>query len=378
LLAQRYSPLEAVEVRRVEVHRIPSPRKPFLFRFCSPWDLELQSSPGRAALLLALLIDLQDRTEGGGGVRDILSSAAFLLSSITQEDPSEHVQEKLRVAAYRLAAFWREQALSEKLLMEYNGERLQRSGGVVSFGLEVCTDDSAIEESVHKTLHISPIEKLKRRHVFYVPPGGSASEQLLAEIYQTPGDLEVTSLYFKPSLFTYPESLLPAAGFSKFSIERWKRMVDKLERNELTFTEILEERTLWEMITATRSGKFFHYPAGFTQRDVARHLMALIERMRRNPRYHLILTPDRLPFYAATYRARDLQVTLFIWRAREQEVVSWVAISDGLTLQAMGKDIAELLIGHPSTTSDRDTILSLLEGVLTRLQTSGPLTGSLP
>ena len=374
----------------VFITRSSTPAKPFVVQCDGALTASFKLSAIRAAIFIMLIVDLQDRIEGGRGVEDPLVTVAAIAKSIGVDDSEVEVEstERIRVAVYRFWEFCQstDYLKGPELELDFDDKRIKfvakrRDSGVALEGLkiEVTSDDQTLSSILTGVLTRSPIDQVRRRKALFVPAGPDGADRLLLEMYDHPHPLTVTSLYVRPPLPSYPDSLLEKMQVSPRVRRRKALAFEGYRSGRVRFFEVLNEGTIWDLIRGSDSEGFAMYPRVVSRDDVASHLANLIDILRRYDNYHFYVTKVLVPFVVVTY---DMQsglppecFTVFFQASESaaQRDLGCFALYDRAVYQSISEHIVRWILNHPSTRRDRDEVIEFLERVLTHLREKGPL-----
>jgi hypothetical protein len=374
----------------VFISRSNTPAKPFLVQCDGALTSNFKLSSIRAAICIVLLVDLEDRIEGGKGVEDPFSTVASIAKALSPQEPDEEVEsvERVRVAIYRFWDFCQstDYLKGAELELDFDDKKIQfiarhRESRALLEGLkiEVTSDDQVVTEILARVLTRSPIDQVRKRKALFVPAGPDGADRLLLEMYDHPHPLTVTSMYVRPPLPSYPDSLLDKMQVSQRVKRRKALAFEGYRSGRVQFFEVLNESTMWDLIRGSDAQGFALYPRVVTRDDVASHLANLIDILRRYDNYHFYVTKALVPFVVVTYDIRtgvtSEGFTVF-FQASESAVqrdLGCFALCDRAVYQNISEHIVRWILNHPSTRRDRSDVIAFLERVLAHLRDVGPL-----
>ena len=232
----------------------------------------------------------------------------------------------------------------------------------------------ATEYSLNKLL-----DEVRKRKAIYIPPGPEGFNRLLLEFYDQDSPLSVVSVYFKPADLCYPPALLEKIDAHDLTVRRNQLALEAFKQQRLTFTEVLHEEAIWDLIRTDKDGNFLMYPTGVEIQDIAEHLSHLVYRLKTFSGYELILTKAWLPFYVVTYDIKsDSNPECFTtFYQRFNHLIagqsSCLAVSDPLINSSISSNIIEWILTHPSTIREKGKVVSVLEQVRSFLLNEGPM-----
>ena len=371
-------------------------RKPFSLSISGPLQGKIGLSAVRTAILLVLLIDLQDRLEGGQGIADPQSTACAVLPRIQSASESvSGLEERVRVAFYRFEQFLIESAIfkSKTCRLSYDSEtvrlRLQPDGA--SNSPAVSCGDKLLSEIADELFTTSPLLRLRRSKSLYVPPGPKGMDRLLLEFYEQPEQLTVRSMYFRPAQVNWPRELLERTGASNWLLRRNDLALEMLANGQARFIEILHEDSLWNLIRTDSSGRFVSYPAPVTKHDVTSHLDHLIWRIKNLAGYEMFITGVIPPMYLVTYEigskrepgaptppgeySTEYFTASFqpVKAVSQFEDVATYMINDPIVFKALSENVIDNVLRHPTTIVKPNLNISKLSEIRDRLINNGPL-----
>lgn len=386
----------ATEERRLGVFitRGQTPAKPYTVQ-C---DGELQStfklSPIRAAIFIVLMVDLEDRLEGGKGVEEPLTAIERTLRVLEPNGDTSadgvieaDSPDRIRVAVYRFWEFCQSTNHFRGVGLELNfdDKRLRLSARkptgeeIAGLKLEITSNDSTISSILTQTLTRSPIEQVRKRKALFIPSGPDGADRFLLEMYDHPHQLTVTSLYVRPPLPSYPDALLEKMAVSPRVRRRKALAFDGYRTGRFQFFEVLHEGTIWDLIRQTDNGTFKLYASSITSQDIASHIENLISILRQYENYHLYVTKMVVPFVVVTYDIKSSLVpecfTVFFqsFNSAVERDLGCFALYDRAAYQSISEHIVRWISQHPSTIRNRHEVIGLLEQVMRHLRTHGPL-----
>ncbi len=384
-------PAPTAAVRKLDIFfdRLAGERKPYALKAEGILKATQKLSSIRTAILIVLLLDLQDRSDGGRGVIDpfdaIVRAYSMLESDIAID---EHLQNSIRVALYRFDIFMKESATFKgeelSLVFDSNHSRLtlvdvDHNTFSDPIQLSVTTNDSAIAEVLDRILATSPLARARKRKALYVPNGKENFDRLLLELYDHSHPVKATVLYFRPSIQSYPHSVLEAIGVSDYMSIRKDIVFNAYRSGRCDVLEILNKHTIWDMIRYSPENGFKLYPKQITQPLVKEHLEHLIYKLETFEHYNLVLTDAAFPFHVHTFEIRSGDVpeyfSLFMRRFIKQFIhdVSCFVVNDPLVYRSIHEHIVGWILSHPSTVRERKLVIEEIKGVLRHLEEHGPL-----
>lgn len=378
-------------IRKLDIFfdRLSGERKPYAVKIEGILKATQKLSPIRTAILIVLLLDLQDRYEGGRGVIDPFDAIVRAYSMLEADTAiDEHLQNSIRVALYRFDIFMKESAAfrsdEHSLVFDSNSGRLslndaEHNSVTDPIQISVTTNDSAIAEVLDRILATSPLARARKRKALYVPNGKENFDRLLLELYDHNHPVKATVLYFRPSIQSYPHSVLEAIGVSDYMSIRKDIVFNAYRSGRCEVHEILNKQTIWDMIRFTPEAGFKLYPKQITQPLVKEHLEHLIYKLQTFEHYNLVLTDAAFPFHVHTFEIRSGEVpeyfSLFMRRFIKQFIhdVSCFVVNDPLVYQSIHEHIVEWILSHPSTVRERKQVIAEIRSVLQHLEEHGPI-----
>lgn len=384
------------EEKRISIFisRGQTPAKPYTVQCDGALQSTFKLSSIRAAIFIVLMVDLEDRLEGGKGVEDPLSSVEKTLRALEPEaeksidsDAETESPDRIRVAVYRFWEFCQSthHLRGIDLELDFDDKRLRLtarapSGGEVKgLKLEVTSNEPTLSSILSQTLTRSPIEQVRKRKALFIPAGPDGADRFLLEMYDHQHELTVTSLYVRPPLPSYPDALLEKIAVSPRVRRRKALAFEGYRTGRFQFFEVLHEGTIWDLIRRSESRGFKLYPSNVTADDIASHLVNLISILRQYENYHLYITKMVVPFVVVTYDIKSNLVpecfTVFFqaFNSAAERDLGCFALHDRAVYQSISEHIVRWILHHPSTIRNRDEVIALLERVLRHLQEHGPI-----
>jgi hypothetical protein len=370
--------------------------KPFSVQCDGDIASTVKLSAVRTAIFVVLLLDLEDRLEGGRGVEDPVTAIAQTLRTLepgADRDPEGESPERIRVAVYRFWEFCQstDYFKGREIFLDFDDKRLRLTprrasdnAAIDSLKIEVTSADPMISSILSQTLTRSPIEQVRKRRALYVPPGPDGCDRLLLEMYDHPHELTVTSLYVRPPLPSYPDALLEKLAVSPRVRRRKALAFEGYRTGRFNFYEVLNEHTIWDLIRYSPRTGFKLYPKAVVADDVSAHLENLIAILTNYENYHLYITKMVVPFVVVTYDIRSgappESFTVFFqaFGSAAERDLGCFAMHDRALHQSISTHIVQWLVGHPSTVKNRGDVIALLQKVRDHLTQVGPLSFEAP
>jgi hypothetical protein len=374
-----------------------SPRKPYLLKIQGLFDVELKLSKVRAAIFTILLVDLQERSEGGDGLdspqEKVLWAYRYLTDDASADSqPAEH---SVRVALYRFYDYFESEfnssfgryrlVLNEQRLRvdvvdsEENSSEKTDEASPVAVNLLLSTNDSKIKFLLESSSTISVLTRVRRRKALYVSPGEQGVDKLLLEMYDHDHHLKVTSLYVRPPFPSYPTDLLKSIGVSDRVLQRKELAFQGYKTGRFHFYEILQKRVIWDLIRYSPEQGFLQYPRNIETKDVLYHLQNLVEILQEYDNYNFYLTDAPIPFVLVSYEIKSAALpeyfTVFFqsFQSAAASDLGCFVMNDPLVHQSITDNIIDWVLEHPSTLRKRNDVTDYLELVIRHLQEKGPL-----
>lgn len=347
-------------------------------------------SPIRAAIFLVLILDLEDRSDGGAGVDDPTAAINATLNALSEAESNEEVgnPERIRVAVYR---FWEfcdstNHLKGAEYALGLDDKRLRffvldRAGEPFkgNIEIEVTSNDPVISSILSHALTRSPKEQVRRRKALFIPPGVDGADRFLLEMYDHPHKLLVTSLYVRPPLQSYPDELLKKIGVSPRMLKRKSLAFEGYRSGRFHFLEILNEHTIWNTIRRSPSGGFLLYPAQVTNEDIIEHLYNLVSILTTYDNYQLHITRMVVPFVLVNYEIQSSNssehYTVFFqaFGSAAERDLGCFAIHDQTLQQSVSQHIVKWLMSHPSTLRERGDVTRYIQKMIDYFKRNGPL-----
>jgi hypothetical protein len=379
----------------VFIARNSTPTKPFSVRCDGDIASTFKLSAIRTAIFIVLLLDLDDRLEGGRGIEDPLGAIGKTLRALEPgtADPGRETPERIRVAVYRFWEFCQSTSHLKGALvyLDFDDKRLRLSpksstthAALTALKIEVTSNEPEVASILAQTLTRSPIEQVRKRKALYVPPGPDGADRLLLEMYDHPHELTVTSLYVRPPLPSYPDALLEKLAVSPRVLRRKALAFEGYRTGRFNFYELLNEHTIWDLIRYSPQTGFKLYPRSIGAADVAAHLDNLISILSNYDTYHLYVTKMVVPFVVVTYDIRSGALpesfTVFFqaFSSAAERDLGCFAMHDRALYQSISDHIVKWLVNHPSTLKNRGDVIALLQRVRNHLTQKRPLSLDAP
>ena len=375
---------------KVSIELTHSERKPYSVRIEGPFVTNERLSPIRAAILLVLLLDLQDRVDGGPGCPEPL---AAMVSAYRQLDPtvdslSGDAPALVRTALHRFARFLEDSKSFESrwfsLRMNRDELRLElhdREANLTLSNLSVAIESSSssVRQIVERSFACSPMLKVKKMGTAYLAGGEGEHDRFFRELFDHKHPVESWGTFERLSVQSLPSDLLRKAQVSESRREQARLMHEGFAEGRCRFTEIHNSSTLWDCIRCSEEDGFKLYPSNFSSNDVRSHLEHVIHLLKSFSSYSLHLTEVPIPFHVVTTRVFANAVpdcfTVFIPRFNKEAIyrVSSFVVYD----MNLSSNVIQNMIGglhtFPNTVSDRAAVIKRIESVLAHLKNKGPL-----
>lgn len=349
---------------------VPGDRKPYAlaFRGSEPWSVKLSSV--RTALLLTLFVDLKLRMAGQPGIEDVVAKASGILSQLEEDKKDANVVEATRVAYYRLTDFLVDELaelfLGKQVPLELVDGRIQARPSWWKKkqlnALEILTSDHRISSILNNAFETSPLERVRRAKTLFVPQGDDSHDRVQLQLFDHQYLVHVHSLYYRPTVQSIPIDILERYGASQNRIRRNQLVQEGYRTGRVRYTEILNRKTLLQMINEHKSARPIIYPAGVGLPDVIQHFDFLIDRVRNQKNYQLILSDAEFPFYLTTCAidypsGKEYYVLLFQEaKATDFHQIRSFILHEPQIYRGIQESIVEWVIGHPSTQTNRENV----------------------
>lgn len=360
--------------------RLGGERKPFILRAEGLINIDLKLSSIRAAIVLVLLLDLQDRIEGGPGISGIIEKVIeFYLALDPAASQIVNIKNVTRVGLYRFEFFLQEvqrnAGTKSTLVFKPIRPSLEIKSPQASYTeITIASTDQSILLLLEKNSKISPLSRLRRNKSMYVPTADGGWEQLFLEFIDNDCQIVSTNLFYRFSLVTYPDSLLHAIGASPATFARKRIMLEGYTSGRIQFVEYLSRETLWDTVTQTADGSFKLYPEMISSTQVVEHLQYVIHKVETYDNYKLILTSAPFPFNLGTiemYKDRKTEMFTMFYRQYLRESVldrSCLALNDQSTAVSVQMSVVSSVKEHASTCSDRPSVIKEIKQVIEHLK----------
>ncbi|MCB0346375.1 MAG: hypothetical protein KDD66_14745, partial [Bdellovibrionales bacterium] len=288
-------------------------RKPYRLAIDGIVSHRLNLSSIRAAILLVLLLDLQDRSEGGRGVLDPVQSigqALKLLDADAAKIDDDQLANNMRVAIYRFDVFQAESKLflNDEFPLRFEPktcrlETLVESERQLSQDVlvQVTSAHPDFSTLIDELLTSSPLSRLRKQKAIYVPGVESGVDRLLLELYDHNYPVEQVAVLYRPSMQSFPMELLERIKASAPKIERVRLLNEGYKTGRCHFREILPRSALTDLIRLKEDGTFLLYPQNVTADDIQDHLAYIVHLLNEVENYSLTLTDAFAPFHISTF-----------------------------------------------------------------------------
>lgn len=350
----------------------------------------------KTAVIFALLVDLRSRRDQGTAI-DVLSTAAKVLEKMAPHlAESAPGPEALRAQLNRLnrtdflrdhhaapGVTWSSKVSPKPFRLEILRTRTgQPSSEVVhpeAMDLQLETDDPVLQDCLNELIPHSLLDLLRRNTVKYIAGGPDGFDQLFLEFFDHPYPIKEMSMFFKPSIITYPPELLGFLQSSQQDKDRRDIAHEGLANGRVRFLELLNAKTLDDMTTCNRYGEYKMYGPAVTAQHVADHLhqmAVMVEKL--YPNYELRFSKRPLPFFFSTFEierkaAHECYTTFFRQMVREHDPdVECFAIFDKSVFDSIQARVVPKVAEDTETVSDPESVKSLILGYRTRLLEQGP------
>ncbi len=370
-----------------------SERKPFVFRLSGIAAGSFRASSVRAAILLVLLADLDERLDGRSGIQNRQAAIKTAFSSLTGDDSSK-AAESVRVAIYRFKEFFHDAKISttEGYELRYDPTALQlniyRGGSALTAGeavVNLTSNESSVSTVLERIIKTSVLRRLGKRGALFVPPGPSGYDKLLVEVFEQDCPICAITTYFRPSSVSFPRGMLERMGSSETILRRWDIAHKSYEAGSFYYLEILNFSTIWDFIRRNDEGRFLLYPKVVGPDDIERHIEFMIDKVERIKTYELVLSNALFPFYLGLFELKSeplpRSLTLFFRQNAASEPIhdiSCLVLSDQAVFQNMNERVINWVLNHPSTIRSKNEVSSELQKVLSHFRAHGALSLTQP
>ncbi len=367
-------------------------RKPYRLALDGIVSHRLNLSSIRAAILLVLLLDLQDRSEGGRGVLDPVQSIGQALKVLDEDAAKlddDQLGNNLRVAIYRFDVFQAESKLfvNDEFPMRFEPKTC-RLETVVESELELSSNVVVRVTSAHPEfstliddlLTSSPLSRLRKQKAIYVPGIETGVDRLLLELYDHNYPVQQVAVLYRPSMQSFPLELLHRIKASEPKIERVTLLNEGYKSGRCKFHEILPRSAFRDLIRVKQDGSFLLYPPNITTDDIQEHLGHVVRMLSEVEHYRLTLTDAFAPFHISTFELKSAPVeseyfTLFMRRDRREfsHDETLFAVEGRSVKESITGQVVSWILAHPSTADKRKDVIAEVKAVSRRLKEKGPL-----
>lgn len=331
----------------------------------------------RAAILLVLLMDLLERSIGGGEVQDSLTRVKLALSKISPENEKGSSEDAIRAALYRASQFVNEEfSLSvdgDVSFLVKNGELIILQNDVevdpVNIDVEITTSDHVVSSFLDQTLVTSPLARLRKAKALYVSGGDDGQDRLLMELLDHQHPVKQTTLFYRPTIQSFPQALLHKMNISGRRLKRQEVAARGLRKGQLQYLEIIPRKCLWDLARLVREKDSSTYLNELSVSDKVQLINQLQFLVRSEPTFELVLTDAFLPFYLTTVeidRSDESERFVLFFQHNEQNnmrEVSMFALKDNSVYFNSHDRIIKWVLGHPTSIRSRENVLKELEAI---------------
>ncbi|MCC6953773.1 MAG: hypothetical protein IT290_06620 [Deltaproteobacteria bacterium] len=379
---------------RIHLSSTGGERKPLTIHFVEPRGVAAKLSIPRAAILLALLMELKERLEESAHQPDPRERALRLSELFSARQPGAKEREAIRVATYRLREFLETELFRDVpkkshpfLWMEDRLEVNPAFWGRHGFTrIEISSDDQRVTDWLSESLHLSPLDRLRETNVMFIPSGDSSLDTFDADVLQQASHVRELSLHFRPALYSYPVHLLEKSAVPAARIRLHGLVGQALREGRCSYTDVLSRRTLLEMVEHRPGSGGTLYPSVVTGADIIQHFDYLTDLLDHVHGYELVITDASFPFYLSTIEARSSSRTeRYVVFFQHESVESFqgarsFVIRDSRMFHSVEQSIVRWVLDHPTTERRRDLTRQELEryklAAIQRFKSEG--SGSFP
>ncbi len=378
---QHFSPL-STENGKISIHahfaRSSLDRMPFKVTFSCPTPVARHLTPIRTAILISLLLDLMERSEGNEKAHNYIDLVREVLGAISSIEEAKTNDEAIRMALYRANQFIEDEvsdSLEESISLRIEKGRiyLHCEGIPVPVRLieiQMSSSDPAISAFLDRSLATSPLSRIRKSRGAFVPGGEDGQDRLLLELLDHGFPVKQTCMFFRPTVQSLPK------GFSnrfKFNPSRNKRQSVALtgyQSGRLRYTEILQRQSLLAWASGSNGTCQEAFLDIAEQIELIDHLLFLIRGV---PGYELVLTDCMLPFYITTFeivRSNEVEhIVLFFQNGNAETIneASTFGFSDESVYQNTHNHVIRSVLSHPTTARNKDAVCIELERIKSRL-----------
>lgn len=378
-------------VLRVFFERVAGERRPFVVRFEGRITETLRLSGVRAAIVLTLFLDLEDRASGGRGVLDPVHTIldAYRQFDAEGETDADKIANRVRAALYRFSEFVGEHLLlpdkSPLLCFDPHSNRLRSAlvdGALPT--VEVSASDAKISGLIDSILATSPLSRVRKYKAVFMPSGQEGYDRFLLELVDHSYPVTIKSMFIRPGLHNYPESILRKLRSSGNRLRRRELVRAGFAHGSCRHTEFLQRSVLWDLIRVLPSGEFVSYPAPINRDDIVEHLETIIETIRRFPNYELVITQAPSPFTLVSFALHSAAIPEYftlLYQHYSREClydIGAFALSDCNVHSAITARVFDWALESPTTIRSRDQVLHELVSIKNYFLENGPLPEHAP
>ncbi len=362
---------------QVFVRKVNSERKPFVFELSGAIEQLFKASAVRGCILLALFLDLQDRSSGGRGIIDPISRIKELYSQLVgTKDDDDNVLSNIRVALYRFELYLSDTSIlnggSLELKFDQESCRLipaEDRLSIEDINVNVVCGDYTLSRLLEAFLNTSPLQKVRKSRALHVGSEPAAQDRLLLELFDHKLQVREIGLFYRFSIHSFPVHILEKIGVSDNRIKRAKLVQDGYASNRVQFKEILSRQSVKDYLQ--------HDPTNnqtkLTKADYKDHLRFLLSLVNDTNNYNLVLTDAFFPFYITSFHLGSINsyesFTLFFGPPTDTTSLQTgsLAICNRAVDESIRSGVIRWVEDHPSTTHDKRLVSKELSELLDQL-----------
>lgn len=355
-------------------------RKPFLLSISGSVKTTKKLSPVRTAIMVVLLTDYIKTSEGSFLRGDPQSEVLSVLKLIAPAEAAEVTTDAIRMALHRISGFIKEELNPhhpQSFRFDYVDFRLKISApgsGRPPEKIEMTSDDPAISSLLTRMLQTTPLLQLRRGHSAFIPAGEEGMDRLGLELIDHPFPVTLTTLFYRPTVYTMPPSLGEKIGFGPNRRRRQMVALQGIQSGRIAYRQIMQRRVLAEHVQSNREKKGRFSPYGTVE-----HLDYMLYMLRSYPSFQLILTDAFFPFYVSNLEViwpeKVERLLMFFQHEKENSLyeISTFCIADDCAYFGLESQINDWVMNHPSTTARREEVISELDALRRRAVPAGEI-----
>jgi len=364
-------------------------RKPYIVYFNGLFETSLKLSSIRTAILLTLLQDLEDRSEGGKGSPDPLETISKSYHALEpQAIDDEKLTKNLRVALYRFDIFLAEskQFVRGDFALRFDDSTLRlnlvnnkKKENQNSLTIEIETNDREIGILLDQTFSTSPLAQIRKHKMSNYPPCKENSQKLVGELFNHNFPLIENILFFRPTLPTLTTDLLESFKFNDAVAEHVNVYWEGCRTKRVHSINIISEGSLWDLIKLDPELGFILYEKDINSKQVENHICNIIDLLENFEKFEIIVPSYPIVMNVGNYEMSSSSIpeyfTVFYGKFQPDRFsgTSYFAVNNPLAYQGIANNVVNPIINHPTTIADKGKVIDLFREILNHLVEKGPI-----